>query len=711
LSKPSYILTLSRLFEDRMMAAPARLVIGVSSAVALVVTVFSQGPDQSQRPTFRTEANYVRVDVFPTQDGQPVLDLRQDEFELLDEGVPQKIEQFERIVIRGNTPQELRREPQTVAESRAMLDEGRSRVFVLFLDAGHVGLASSRTIRKPLVDTLDDLIGADDLVGVMTSDMSASDVTFARKTTTIQGFLERYWWGNRDRLNSADPVEEDYKICYPPGRDRTVSVLAQELIDRRREKMTLDAMEDLVRFVRGVREERKAILVITEGWRLFRPNNTLLNREAGGIPGPPPVGIDPRTGRLSTNDAVNPQSGPLDQCDRDRMRLAQIDNEQQFYRFLDEANRANASFYPVDPRGLPVFDSPIGPDKPPPLQVDAAMLRTRQNTLRTLAEATDGLALVNTNQIAAGLKRIVTDLSSYYLLGYYASNIKMDGRFHKITVRVKRPGVQVRARRGYLAPTEAELTTASAAAAGGSGSAGSAAAAAEAAAIETALGPLGGFSRELPLRVQVVAGWKTDTAAGIWAVGELGTGPDWKAGGEAEVMVATASGATVATGRTRFDPGTRSFRIALDPSNPIDAGEYVVRVRVRGLVPEAIPATDVIRLQLPDPPQATGAILVRRGPQTGNREIVTADLRFRRTEQLRVEIPTTPDAAWTARLLDRTGKPLVIPVTVARRAETGGPTWVTAQVVLAPLAVGDYLIELTADAGASRTLLGIRIVP
>jgi hypothetical protein len=91
------------------MASRTRAVIGVCSMAALAVTVFGQGSDQPPRPTFRTEANYVRVDVFPTRDDQPVPDLRQDEFEVLDEGVPQKIEQFERIVIRGNVPQDHRR--------------------------------------------------------------------------------------------------------------------------------------------------------------------------------------------------------------------------------------------------------------------------------------------------------------------------------------------------------------------------------------------------------------------------------------------------------------------------------------------------------------------------------------------------------------------------------------------------------------------------
>jgi hypothetical protein len=211
--------------------------------------------------------------------------------------------------------------------------------------------------------------------------------------------------------------------------------------------------------------------------------------------------------------------------------------------------------------------------------------------------------------------------------------------------------------------------------------------------------------------VQVAAGWKTDTVAGVWAVGELGAGPDWKAGGEADVTLATARGVTVATGHARVEPGNRSFRVALDPSTPLATGEYVVRVRVRGLAPATIPATDVIRLQLANPPSATGAVFIRRGPVTGNRDVATADLRFRRTEQLRVEVPTTPDAEWKARLLDRTGKPIAIPVTVARRGDPDGPSWLTAQLALGPLAVGDYLIDLTSSGGTSRTLLAFRIVP
>ena len=154
-----------------------------------------------------------------------------------------------------------------------MLESARARVFVLFLDIGHVGVGGSYNIRKPLIDALDKVIGADDLVGLMTPDMSARDVAFGRKTTTIDGILSRYrFWGERGRLNPVDPQEQRYEQCYPP---MVHPGIAAQMIARRREKMTLDGLQDLVRFLRGVREERKAVLAISEGWLLYRPDPTL----------------------------------------------------------------------------------------------------------------------------------------------------------------------------------------------------------------------------------------------------------------------------------------------------------------------------------------------------------------------------------------------------------------------------------------------------
>jgi hypothetical protein len=79
-------------------------------------------------------------------------------------------------------------------------------------------------------------------------------------------------------------------------------------------------------------------------------------------------------------------------------------------------------------------------------------IRVSQDTLRTLAEETGGFAAVNTNDLSSAFGRIVDANSRYYVLGYYPPTQARDGRFHRIEVRAKRPGLRVSARRGYAAP-------------------------------------------------------------------------------------------------------------------------------------------------------------------------------------------------------------------------------------------------------------------
>ena len=95
-------------------------------------------PQDPQRPTFRTEANFVRVDVYPTSGGKPLLDLRKEEFEVLEDGRPQAIETFEHVRISAGGPQSERADPGSIEAMRQAAANPRSRIFVIFLDAPHV---------------------------------------------------------------------------------------------------------------------------------------------------------------------------------------------------------------------------------------------------------------------------------------------------------------------------------------------------------------------------------------------------------------------------------------------------------------------------------------------------------------------------------------------------------------------------------------------
>ena len=377
--------------------------------------------EQTQPPRFRADVNLVRVDAYPLRDGKPVFDLKAEEFEVFEDGVLQKIATFEHVVVRPAGPQTERMEVSSQRESLQAVANPRNRVFVIFLDTPNVSVESAHAINEPLIRLMDRILGPDDLVGVMTPAMAASQVVLGRKTQVIEDSLRRNWpWGTRFSI-MRDAQEDAYNACYPPNQgEGTESPVAREMIARKRERATLEALEDLVRYLRTVREERKAILTVTEGWLLYRENPGLtklrkdpLTGQTEPIPGVDPVGVGP-TGQLTTKDPRRNIGGSMtkSECDTDRMRLAAMDNRKFFLDLLADANRGNASFYPIDPRGLPVFDNPIGPAPPPPINIDRAMLKERIENLRTLAENTDGIAVVNNNDLDKGLKRISDDLTS-----------------------------------------------------------------------------------------------------------------------------------------------------------------------------------------------------------------------------------------------------------------------------------------------------------
>ena len=125
-----------------------------------------------------------------------------------------------------------------------------------------------------------------------------------------------------------------------------------------------------------------------------------------------------------------------------------------------------------------------------------------------------------------------------------------------------------------------------------------------------------------------------------------------------------------------------------------------------------IPLSDLLRIEA----ASAGAqpLVFRRGVSTGNRFLPAADLRFSRTERVRLELPVDGAAKPGAgRVLDRTGQPVQVPVAVSERLDDAtGQRWIIADVVLAPLAGGDYGIEVevVGTATSQRIVSAIRVV-
>ena len=608
-------------------SARSVLIAVLGAAALLQASAGSQAPSQPQQPQqppqqqppaqpprFRTETNLVHVDVYATKDGVPVQDMRADEFEVFEDNAAQKIDTFEHITVMPAGPDALS-EPSSVTAANQLVADPRRRVFVFYLDTEHVSVDGSHAIKEPLIELMNRVMGADDLVAVMTPEMSPSQLTFGRRTQVVeQGLRDNWIWGRRNSI-VLDEREELYSYCFPPlsAKDTVPSALAKKMIERRRERLVLDSLEDLIRHMEAVREGRTAVIAVSDGWKLFRPDPTMTtirkgdNGESDPVPGaPPPVGVGPGGTLTSRTHGAGYVMSDRTECEKERADLAMMDNDRRFRDMFGEANRANVSFYPIDPRGLPTFDTPIGPDPPLPLQQDQAQLTARRESLITLALNTDGIALVNSNDLRTQLRRVADDLTSYYLMGYYSTNSKPDGRFRYIKVRSKRPGIEVRARQGYRAATAEEVARARASASG--------------------------------------------------------PAPDTKA------AMTRALGTIESDTRAQ---GRKSTRGSGEP------------------------------------------MMFHRGPATGNQVQPANGRVFPRSERVRMEMEA--DAAtplWSGVLLDRKGTPTPVPVMAGERTDAStGQRWLTADITLAPLGPGDYVVELTTTAGTERkkTLVAIRV--
>ncbi len=542
------------------------------------------------------------------------------------------------------------------------------------------------------------------------------DISFSSSTEPLIRYLDdNPIWGVADESpgTETDEIERNLQSCFVGDKEMDATWLA--LRSRLREQKSILALSGLVSNLDGLRESRKAVIAVTMGWRLFRENENHMTDKGtqGRVVGVDPLGVGP-DGKLGFPDR-NRINGSSDKtCDNVRMQASSANSQQMFLDLIGQANRSSTSFYTLDAAGLRTEGRPQ-----PGNALEAAVearnrervpYSTRLDSIRTLGEATNGMAIVDTNNFAAGLQRAAADFNSYYLLGYTSTNGKPDGRYRKIKVTVKRPGVQVRAREGYLARRADEGPAKSTSNSASPGASGSTNANPIDAQLTAALGRLTPSRPDVPLVVTAAAGAVPGgTARSIRVTAELDAAvaatPEWAEGGEAQAFVRNAKGDTLTSGKAALAKGARTVEIEVPVVEGM-TGDVKVQVRLSGNGALAR-YTDTTSVALDAMPAGWGAPrLSRRGPSTGVAWVPTADPRFRRQERLRVSVGVGAEAgAVTGTLLDRQGRPINVPVKVDQTV----PEALVAELALAPLAAGDYVLAL--GGGPKRLLVPLRIVP
>ena len=334
-------------------------------------------------------------------------------------------------------------------------------------------------------------------------------------------------------------------------------------------------------------------------------------------------------------------------------------------------------------------------------------LRSTMATLQTLAENTDGRAIVNRNDLAKGMQQIVRDSSGYYLLGYNSTQAPQDGKFHEIKVRIKRSGVQVRARKGYWAMTATEAARAVAPPKPGPPPA-----------VSRAIASLPPTSGERFIRTWVgsAPGENGHTKVTfVWERVNAAPGIRREEATQVALVATSAEGAEVYNGTVPLDRSSIAFdappgrlRLRMDVQG---AGDSRLDSEEREVTVPDLTSTDVML----GTPRVFVARTAREFQDIAANPDATpsASRQFRRTQRLLVRVETfgksDSPVAVKARLLNKQGQAMA-DVPVKAPAEAGAPN--TVDLPLSSLAAGEYLLELSAAADgqpAATELIAFRL--
>jgi VWFA-related protein len=415
----------------------------------LALPALAQEPKpEASGPTFPSAVELVRVDLVVTdKTGRPVSGLTQADFALSENGVPQPITSFESVSV-VDAPEEEGPAETPFASTNVGPEPRRARTFVVLFDDIHLTPTQAHQAKGAVAEFLRKGTGAGDRVALIASGGGA-------------------WWNAR----------------MPEGREQLMAILkrldGRYIPDSSPDRMTeFEAMRIEVYQDQDValRVQRRFDAYGTKGRE--QGQNQVSREDLGKSSLTGIIDMDVRSRAAETYRLANSRNKiTLEVMARALQALAGtpgrkavvlvsqgfvFDTELSEMKKVVEASlRSNAPIYFIDTRGLSglpeSFTAAFGPpiDSRDTVAVLADITRDAEGT-ESLALDSGGFVVKNSNDLAGGIQRVSSESRTYYLLGYNPSDLRRDGKFRKIEVRLlsKRPGLKVRARRGYYAPQE-----------------------------------------------------------------------------------------------------------------------------------------------------------------------------------------------------------------------------------------------------------------
>jgi len=423
--------------------------LAAALGAALVATPSAQAPTPAApaqpaqtappTPTFRVNVDLVTNDIVVRDEkGNFVSDLRPEDIEVYEDGVKQELTSM--TVVTGGRVYNPMTAPAAAAPEGIILPKKRTvndvsgRIFLFFVDDQHLQFGNTSRVRELFKKISKELVHDGDLFGIVSSGPSSIQVDMTYDKRQIDEAIQKMTG------NELKPTEIIQSGSGPGGPSEI----------RYRARVAFSTMAEGLKNLEQVHNRRKALVWVSDGYDFAPFKDARYGTMDSNSPFEQNQSAQARRSAAGQQDgqSFDPNTDPDVIQQRQSEEFADADLSRELYEITQAANRANTTIYTIDPRGLvgplPDLDENVDP------QQWSEFVRKSQDTLRTLAEETGGIAVVNTNDFTKALKKVDADTSDYYVIGYYSTNPDMLKRRRAVDIRLKRPGLSVNFRKEYV---------------------------------------------------------------------------------------------------------------------------------------------------------------------------------------------------------------------------------------------------------------------